>query len=184
MFESFVKTGISKDGFQQKGVYNGEPKFSIKTGKVNDIIVLDLGFTSVCWFERNFFKLDGTSETLVISTPNKGYHVYFKYTYLVKSRFKCRGLDLDIHSDGRNVYAGDGYNVVSNSSKIREMSWKEVNKLVLDVGTNLAIAVPLDEFIDADYIKEMMFDIDIQREKYEPQRRIYRVPCDLDDPEL
>ena len=66
-----------------KSIYNNEDNFSVLTGKVNDIIVIDLdnkkpGFKGLVWFEENFGELKNIN-TLVTKSFRNGYHIFFKY---------------------------------------------------------------------------------------------------------
>jgi phage/plasmid-associated DNA primase len=146
MFEDFVRIGINltrnSDGKKivtgmpkkwqtlTKSIFKGESNYAILTGTVNNILVIDLDnkhdFPGKEWFERNLFELKGTSETLVTSTISGGYHVYFKYTPLVKNKNDYLGLSIDILVDNKCVYEGKGYNVVSDSNEIRELTESEI----------------------------------------------------------
>jgi hypothetical protein len=146
-FQDFVRIGINltiQDGKKHvtgmpkkwqtitKSIYNGEQNYSILTGPINDIIVVDLdnkdGFPGKEWFEQNFFTLDNSVDTLVTSTISGGYHVYFKYTPKVKNKNNYLGLNVDILVDSKCVYEGKGYNVISDSD-IRELTESEISIL-------------------------------------------------------
>jgi hypothetical protein len=51
------------------------------------------------------------------------------------------------------------------------------------VKTGISLSI-FDEYIRDDYITDMMKDIQIQKEKYEPHRNTLRVPWDKDDLEF
>jgi hypothetical protein len=44
--------------------------------------------------------------------------------------------------------------------------------------------VPFEDYVEYDYISQMMDTIKVDREKYEPNRSVLRVPWDKDDTEF
>jgi hypothetical protein len=138
-FEEMVKIGVKfpKDkvilpkGWNKftHSKYNNEKNYAILTGKTNNIVVIDLDnkeetFKGLKWFEGRFGEI-GEVKTLVSKTINNGYHVYFKYNENIKSRINWKGMNIDILSDDRCCYEGEGYDLLSNE-KIRELSHEEV----------------------------------------------------------
>ena len=129
-----VVTGMPKKWQAlKKSVFNGESNYAVLTGKTNGILVVDLdnkdGFPGKEWFECNFFDLENTSETLVTSTISGGYHVYFRYTPLVKNKNDYLKMKIDILVDNKCVYEGRGYPVVSKCENIRELTESEIKLL-------------------------------------------------------
>lgn len=149
IFDDFIKIGIKltiKDGKKKvigmpkkwtevtSSRYANEENFAILTGKVNDIIVVDLDnkndFPGKEWFELNFFKLDvGLTNTIVTSTVSGGYHVYFKYSEKVQNRNNYLDKNIDILVNNKCVYEGKGYKVISNTKKIMVLSDEQVKLL-------------------------------------------------------
>jgi phage/plasmid-associated DNA primase len=123
-----VKLPIGWNKFTQSQ-YNNEKNFAVLTGKVNNIVVIDLDnkeetFKGLTWFENKFGEIDKVS-TLVTKTIRNGYHVYFKYNENIKSKINWNGMNIDILSDDRCCYEGEGYDIVRNE-KIRELSEEEL----------------------------------------------------------
>jgi hypothetical protein len=89
--------------------------FAVLTGKINDIIVIDVDFNKnglgLETFEKYFGKIEELN-TLVTQSWNGGYHVFFKYNPDIKNSRALRDLNIDIHSDGRCVFQGRNYPVV------------------------------------------------------------------------
>jgi hypothetical protein len=92
---------------------------AILTGKINDIIVVDIDKDSIDSFVKHFGSFDKL-DTLVTKSWNGGYHVFFEYSYVGNLRH-VKGMDIDLHSDDRFVYQGKRYPVV-NDSEIRPMT--------------------------------------------------------------
>lgn len=118
----------------KESVYNNEQNYAILTGELNDIIVIDLDnkgdFPSKEWFETNFFPLEkGLKDTVVTQTVSGGYHVYFKYTNKLKNRNDYLGKSIDILCDKKCVYEGKGYNILSNTKKVRKLTNDEITLL-------------------------------------------------------
>ena len=144
-FKDMIKIGIT---FPKKNVrlpknwqklteskYKNEVNYAILTGKVNDIIVIDLDnkdpeFVGKVWFEDHFGKLEELN-TLVTHTINNGFHVYFKYTNLLKNKLNYKNLNIDILVDNKCVYEGQGYSIVRNE-EIRALSEEEMNLFIRD----------------------------------------------------
>jgi hypothetical protein len=111
-------------------IYNNEDNFAIVTGKLNDIIVIDLDykdpqFTAYQWFIQHFGSLDDV-DTLVTKTINNGFHIYFKYTDQIMRAFTK--INIDILSDKYHVTEGKGYSVVYDKP-IRHLKEYEINAL-------------------------------------------------------
>jgi hypothetical protein len=149
-FENFVKIGISLvvdskgkkhvNGMPRKwteiktSIYNNEPNYAVLTGPVNDIIVVDIDnkgtFPGKEWFETNFFSLEpGLTNTLVTTTISGGYHVYFKYNSQIKNHNDYLGLNIDVLCDKKCAYEGKGYNVISSTNKVCELSESQITLL-------------------------------------------------------
>jgi hypothetical protein len=66
--------------YQYKSINTDKYNYGILTGERNDLLVVDIDYkdNGVEEFITNF---DHTSlNTLVVKSPNNGYHLYFKYT--------------------------------------------------------------------------------------------------------
>jgi phage/plasmid-associated DNA primase len=129
-----VVTGVPREWQKlTKSVYNNEQNYAILTGSVNCILVVDLDnkgdFPGKTWFEDSFFQLENTNETLVTKTISGGYHVYFKYNEAVKNKNNYLDLQVDILVDRKCVYEGKGYDIVSDTTEIQELSQDQVRLL-------------------------------------------------------
>jgi hypothetical protein len=87
------------------------------TGKINNIIVLDIDFKDegIEEFDK-YIKQYGQINTLIVKTPNKGFHYYFLYKNSVESvqhlieecltnKTKYRNKGLDIRTNGGYIVA-------------------------------------------------------------------------------
>jgi phage/plasmid-associated DNA primase len=141
MFTDLVKIGVCfpkesvklPSGWNKltKSVYKNESNFAVLTGKVNDIIVVDLDnkdpeFVALGWFNSVFGSLE-TVNTLTTGTVNGGYHVYFKYNDKIKN-IANKVFHIDILSDNRCCYQGEGYPVI-NSCEPRELTNIEIDEI-------------------------------------------------------
>jgi len=163
VFGNFVRIGIPALSKSKKNVklpkgwpkltqsvYNNEPNFAILTGKVNDIIVIDIDnkdpdFKGLEWFESHFgsiHKLD----TLVTRTINNGFHVYFKYTDKLRSKLNTGNLHIDILSDKRCCYEGRGYTVVVERP-IRDLTSEEIDYFLMDTSLPDSCAITMGNTI-------------------------------------
>lgn len=116
----------------KESIYNGEKNYAILTGEVNDIVVVDLDkkeelFKGLEWFESKFGKINEVN-TLVTRTLNSGYHIYFKYNKSISNRINMNNINVDILSDKKCVFEGEGYSVVSEK-EIRELTDNELQFL-------------------------------------------------------
>lgn len=148
----------------KSSLYKNEPNYGILTGKLNDIIVIDLDnkdptFKGLVWFEKNICHLTQVN-TLVTTTFNKGYHVYFRYTSKIKGK-KLGNLNIDVLSDGSCCYEGRGYDILYDK-EIRELSSDEINIIIDAMGTKKELKVevveplrPL-ELVEVEYITEFV----------------------------
>lgn len=117
-----------------KSIYNNESNYAILTGKLNDIIVVDLDnkepdFIGLNWFETEFGELSNLN-TLVTKTVNNGYHIYFKYNPKIKNKNNFKNLHVDILSDNKCVYEGTNYTVLFDNP-IRKLTDNEFESLCL-----------------------------------------------------
>jgi len=115
----------------KKSIYKNEDNYMVLTGKVNNIIVIDLDhkdqdFKSYKWFKDNLTNIRNIN-TLVTKTINNGYHIYFKYTDKLKNT-NNREFHIDILSDNKGAFQGKGYSVI-NKSEIRSLTNEEISKL-------------------------------------------------------
>ncbi|MBL7936412.1 MAG: bifunctional DNA primase/polymerase [Bacteroidia bacterium] len=116
-----------------KSIYNNEPNYGILTGKSNDIFVIDLDkkddeFIGLKWIQDNFGNLKSLN-TLITTTPSGGYHIYFKYTDIIKTTMNLYNLHIDILSENRCVFEGEMYNLFLEKP-IRNLSQNEFDILL------------------------------------------------------
>ncbi|NDC95530.1 hypothetical protein EB118_17635, partial [bacterium] len=148
IFSTFVRIGIPALTKSKKNVklpkgwpnftesaYNNEPNFAILTGKVNDLLVIDIDnkdpeFKGLEWFESHFGPIR-LLNTLVTKTINNGFHVYFKYTDKLRSKLNVFNLNIDILSDKRCCYEGQGYTVLVDSA-IRKLTECEIEYFTVE----------------------------------------------------
>ena len=138
---NFVKIGIDMSNGKKsvklpknwttltKSIYNNEPDFAVLTGKINDIIIIDLDnkdpeFSALIWFQKHFGDINLVN-TLVTKTINHGFHIYFKYHNSIKSRLNFLNLPIDILSDSRCAYEGQHYPIFLDKP-IRELTEHEL----------------------------------------------------------
>lgn len=120
--------------------YNRERNFLIPTGKINDIIVIDLDAkersetntksdTSIQWFEQKFGKIEEL-DTLVTKTPGGGYHIFYKYNLSVKV-INCPAINVDILTTGKGVNQGHRYTLLVDKpiNSLSEDQIQYINKL-------------------------------------------------------
>lgn len=114
-----------------KSIYNNEANFAILTGKINDIIVVDLDLKgsekSIIWFENIFGKISDIN-TLVTKSVNGGYHIFFKYNHLIKNK-SLVDFNVDILSDRRCCFCGTGYDVINNH-EIVELTETQITQIL------------------------------------------------------
>ena len=140
--EEFIKVGVTfpKENVRlpknwnklTESIYKGEKNFAVLTGKVNDIIVIDIDkkedtFVGYEWFKENIGKLNEIN-TLVTGTVNGGFHIYFKYNIRIKNTINAGGIYIDYLSNNKCCYQGEMYDVINNEN-IRELTEEEINKL-------------------------------------------------------
>lgn len=145
-------------------IYSAEPNYAILTGKINDLIVIDLDnkdpdFIGLHWFEKNFSTIDNIN-TLVTKTINNGYHIYFKYNNKLSNKINMFNLNIDILTDKRCVYEGFRYNVVNNSI-IRELTDDELVKLLDNKNNKIIQKEP--ELLSYDELREIIMNLNKSR---------------------
>ena len=101
------------------------------TGKLNNIIVLDIDFKDEGIEEFDKYKqLYGDINTFIVKTPNKGFHYYFLYEHTdeetqhlinecLTNKAKYRGSGIDIRTNG-------GY-IVAPKSSINKVYYEIIN---------------------------------------------------------
>ncbi|MEK7566883.1 MAG: bifunctional DNA primase/polymerase, partial [Patescibacteria group bacterium] len=159
-FKDLVKIGVTfpKDNVKlpkewnkiTSSIYNNEKNFAVLTGKINDIIVIDLDnkdpeFIAYKWLRDNLGDIY-TLNTLITNTINKGYHIFFKYTTKIKN-INNKEFNIDILSDSRCCYQGDKYDVLFNNA-IRELTEEEIAKILSlkkSININIEDSVKLDK---------------------------------------
>jgi Bifunctional DNA primase/polymerase, N-terminal len=140
--EEMVKIGVtfpkenvklpSKWNELKKSRYNGEKNYAVLCGKVNNVLVVDLDkkedtFKGLKWFEDNIGKLNEIN-TFVTKTINGGYHIYFKYTKKLKNTNNANNMHIDILSDNKCCYQGEGYQVLVDI-EIRDLTEEEIIRI-------------------------------------------------------
>lgn len=99
---------------------------AILTGKVNQIIVIDIDkpkngeIDGLKYFEENVCELDKL-DTIITKTYNGGYHIYFKYTEKLKNCVRLKDIQevsIDIKSDGGCVYEGMYYQLLKDANEL------------------------------------------------------------------
>ena len=112
--------------------YNKErtgTNYSILTGSVNDILVVDIDLlenkTLNNYFWDNLIKQNGKPKTLTVKTPTGGFHYYFKYDREIKSAISMKvngqNTSIDILNESRDKKP---LNVVGAGSTINDMPYK------------------------------------------------------------
>jgi P4 family phage/plasmid primase-like protien len=121
--------------------YNNQKDFCILTGAINDILVIDLDrtkeekekdikdFTSLKWFTSIFGEITDV-KTLITSTVNGGFHIYFKYTDNIKHKEQVHP-KVDIISDKGCVYEGSFYKIF-NDYQIISLTDNQIKQLKKD----------------------------------------------------
>ena len=109
--------------------YKNEPNFAILTGKINDIVVIDLDIKgsdkSIKWFEAGFGPINCIN-TMYTKSVNGGYHFFYKYNENVKNK-TLKSVNVDILSDNRCCFGGEGYPVMNMNDLVEtEMLIKEL----------------------------------------------------------
>ena len=173
-----------------QSIYNNEDNFAILTGKINDIIVIDLDkkddeFIGLKWIEEHFGSLQNI-DTLITKTINHGYHLFFKYTSKLKNVINAGQKNIDILSDKKCCYQGTGYDIVNNK-EIRPLSDQEI-KLVLQLIKNKnvkektqIIHLPIEKDPDPGSRPELTRENDdvlINNKSYEKANKILNLPID------
>ncbi len=152
--------------------YNGEPNYAILTGKINNITVLDLDFKEstfkgLVWFENIFGNIDNLN-TLTTKTISGGYHVYFKYSHLIKNKNNMNGLFIDILNDRRCVFEGNGYTIINNCD-IRDFTEYELENLINNENTKYKN----DSILNSEDIQEIIMGLNTSRaENYDEWIRV------------
>lgn len=141
-FENFIKFGVifpkSNVKFPKEwqkltiSQYNNEENYAILTGKINNIIVIDLdikgNILSIEWFEKYFCKINDIN-TLTTKSINGGYHIFYKYSDSIKST-SFKEYNVDILSDNRCCFQGQGYEIIIDCGfEIKELSQEQIDIL-------------------------------------------------------
>ena len=136
MFDKYIKYGVKitrKDGKKRvtgipknwqkltESSFNNQDNFAILTGKLNDILVIDIDnkedMPGKAWFEETLGPIDELN-TLVTKTINGGYHIYYKFNESIKNSNNFLGKHIDVLVTGKCVYEGKGYTVIRNYKPI------------------------------------------------------------------
>lgn len=154
-----------------KSIYSNELNFAVLTGKINDIIVIDLDkksddFEALLWIENNLGSLNNIN-TLITKTINDGYHIFFKYTPKLKNSINCGHKHIDILSNKKCCYQGQGYDIISHN-EIRSLTDQEI-KLFLQLIQNKKIQEENETIINENMFKD---------KSYEKANKILNLPID------
>ncbi len=187
-FDNLIKIGINMD-LGKKNIklpknwnkltqskYTNEDNFAILTGKINNLIVIDLDkknddFIGLRWFEDNFNKID-LINTLVTKTLNNGFHIYFKYNDKVKNVLNLNNLFVDILSDDKCCYQGKNYDIINNNS-IRELTEQELELILKKDKLKQVIKKDNESIIDKNIIRELIMGLNKSRaDNYEDWMKI------------
>ena len=109
-------------------IENGNIGFLIKTGEESYIVVLDFDIYKNTTYNESQELLDLCikRDTLIIRTPQGGYHIYFKYTGKLPSNRQNIYGNVDIRSNTGCLFYGyrdDGeYTISDKSKKIKSIS--------------------------------------------------------------
>lgn len=122
-----IKTDLTSDD---------KTNIALLSGKINNFFVVDLDvpkegeYDGIKYFEEKVCPIKDL-KTLVIKSIRGGYHIYYKYNPTLKSKIKLINIDksysIDILSDGKMVYEGNGYELVNDGDI------EEVPQLLLDL---------------------------------------------------
>ena len=183
VFENMIKIGIifPKENVKlpknwtklTQSIYNNEVNFAILTGKINDIIVIYLDkkndeFIGLEWIEEHFGTLENIN-TLITKTINNGYHLFFKYTTKLKNVINAGQKNIDILTDKKCCYQGNGYDIINNK-EIRTLTDQEI-KLIL-------------QLIKSKNVKEKIQtnnnDVLTNNKSYEKANKILNLPMNTD----
>jgi len=159
IFHNMVKIGVTFPKSNVKlpknwtslteSIYSNEVNFAVLTGKINDIIVIDLDkksddFVGLSWIEHNLGSLQNIN-TLITKTINNGYHIFFKYTPKLKNSINCGNKYIDILTNKKCCYQGQGYDIVCNN-QIRSLTDQEINIILhLIKSKTIKVVTPKDD---------------------------------------
>jgi len=131
----------------------------ILTGKINNIIVLDIDFKDEGTEEfEKYKKLYGNIDTFIVKSPNNGFHYYFLYEsknegtqHLIDecltNSTKYRNKGLDIRTNG-------GY-IVSPGSSLNNVFYKIINNVMpIEMPENLALWLLEDTVVNNENIDD------------------------------
>jgi P4 family phage/plasmid primase-like protien len=152
-----------------------QDNFAILTGKINDIIVIDIDtkhdMPGLEWFIKHFGPLD-TVGTLVTKSWSGGYHIFFRYSPLVKST-AWNDLCIDIQSDGKCIFQGKNYDILHDNN-IRELTGDE-----LAIFSQTSFRLPLQKQVNesnkndkiknttlTDFERKILLDFVIEKYKF------------------
>ena len=145
-----------------KSVYNGEKNYAILTGKINDIVVIDLDIKgetkeertkSIKWFEENISKIK-ECRTLVTKSVNGGYHIFYKYNSDLKST-SLKDYNIDILSDRKCCFGGEGYEILMNNP-IQKLTTSQLENIKKNLKKTEIIDTATDENITEKDVLEIL----------------------------
>src|SRR5689334_8784146 len=111
-------------------VTSNRDNVAIRTGKINDIICIDLDkpkdgeLDGIRYFENNVGKIEEFN-TLVTKSIGGGYHIYYKYINKLKSTVKLVNINnvisIDIRNDDAIAFEGKHYDLVCDAEEFQEV---------------------------------------------------------------
>jgi hypothetical protein len=148
----------------------------IPTGKINNILVVDLDIYKSC---NEFIKIFGDNyinkfNTFTVQTPNKGIHLYFQYDKTIKQTQNAKH-NIDIRNDGGYIVSpgsriNNNYYEIINDKSIKKISielknWildnlyikKKIKNKLINLNNNNNISINfLKNILDDDKINEII----------------------------
>jgi len=111
-------------------VTSDRDNIAIRTGKINNIICIDLDkpkdgeLDGIRYFEDNVGKIEELN-TLVTQTIGGGYHIYYKYTNKLRSTVKLVNINntisIDIRNDDAIAFEGKSYDLICDAEELQEV---------------------------------------------------------------
>jgi hypothetical protein len=111
---------------------------AIISGKVNDIVVIDLDkpkegeIDGIRYFEDNVCKIEKLN-TLITKSIRGGFHIYYKYNNKLKSGVRIKDINkdisIDIRSDKSCLFEGKGYELYNDAEELLPVPEKFIKLL-------------------------------------------------------
>lgn len=140
-FSNYVRIGVSHINkplessllYLTKSQFQNEKNYALLTGKVNNIISIELQYNEPTfrgkeWFEKRLGTIDRLN-TLVTTTPGEDYRIFFRYNNSLDQSFTNQHLNIRITSNHDYCYQGTGFKTIHNR-KIRLLYKNEIEHLL------------------------------------------------------